>query len=191
MGSVYVPNMELTATSPLGDARAEIGAVTIAEVTGKALVSVATPLGGEAALAEALSSAYGIDVPAAGRVSDGERAQALGLARDQMFLVFDHPGPWPEKAVDRALGGAGYVTDQSDSWVMIHVAGDDARRALERICPIDLHPGVFAPGHLARTAMEHLGAIIVAEPDGFLLMSARSSARSFWHAIEVSARNIT
>jgi sarcosine oxidase subunit gamma len=62
---------------------------------------------------------------------------------------------------------------------------------LERICPIDLHPQAFAVGAVARTLMDHLNVIILREGgDTFLLMSARSSARSFWHAVETSIRNI-
>ena len=182
---------KLEATSALGGFDQTIGDVRIAEVTGQSLVSVATPLGGAEALADALRAAHGVEVPAAGQVTEADGTLFLGLARDQFFLMTDDLGPWLEKRVGAALGGAGYVTDQSDSWVILRVSGADAREALARICPIDLHPDVFGRGQVARTVMEHLGAIIVAEGgDSFLLMSARSSAKSFLHAVKQSARNI-
>ena len=55
--------------------------------------------------------------------------------------------------------------------------------ALERFCPLDL--GAFPAGSVARTAMEHMGAVIAREDDAptFLLLSARSSARSFLHGL--------
>lgn len=181
----------LEAVSALGGYDRTIGDVRIAEVTGQSLVSVATPLGGADALASALQAAHGADVPAAGRVTEADGVMFLGLARDQFFVLTGDLGHWPEKRVGEALGGAGYVTDQSDSWVILRVSGTTAREALARICPIDLHPSVFNRGQMARTVMEHLGAIIVAEgDDSFLLMSARSSAKSFLHAVEQSARNI-
>ena len=183
---------KLEAVSALGGYDETIGAVRISEVTGKSILSVSTPLGGEASLATALKSAHGADVPGAGQVTVGNGATFLGLARDQFFVLTDDLGPWPEKRVAEALGGSGYVTDQSDSWVILRVSGTDSREALARICPIDLHPAAFGKGSLARTSMEHLGAIIIAEGgDEFLLMSARSSAASFLHAVTTSAKNIS
>lgn len=82
-----------------------------------------------------------------------------------------------------------YLNDQSDSWVMLRVAGAGVRRALERLCPLDLHPDAFAPGAVARTVMEHLAVIVLHEAeDTFVLLSPRSSAASFLHEIETSVR---
>ena len=181
----------LTANSALNGYDTEIGAVRIAEVTGKSIMSVSTPMGGEDALAAALRTAHDADVPGAGQVTESGSTMFLGLARDQFFVLTEDLGHWPEKRVAAALNGAGYVTDQSDSWVILRVSGADSRAALARICPIDLHASVFGRGSLARTSMEHLGAIIVAEGgDDFLVMSARSSAKSFLHAVTTSATNI-
>jgi sarcosine oxidase subunit gamma len=74
---------------------------------------------------------------------------------------------------------------------MLRVSGPKSRIALERICPLDLHPSTFPQGRVARTLMEHLGVIILHEgPDTYLLLSARSSAGSFLHAVETSVRNV-
>ncbi|MBT8415130.1 MAG: hypothetical protein KJO30_12445, partial [Boseongicola sp.] len=55
--------------------------------------------------------------------------------------------------------------------------------------PLDLDPDTFPTGSAARTVMEHLGAMIVRVDDTrFWLMSARSSAMSFLHAVETSCR---
>jgi sarcosine oxidase subunit gamma len=185
--------MTLTAKSPLDGVRIELGEVTIAEVTGRAIVSIATPHGGENALSEALAAAYKIEYPGAGKsaVSDIGRTRFLGLQQDQIFALFEGSSASPVGAIAEKLGDAAYLTDQSDSWVMISVSGPKCRTALERICPIDLHPDAFPEGAVARTIMEHLGSIILREgPEHYLLMSARSSAASFLHAIETSARNV-
>ena len=112
---------------------------------------------------------------------------------DQVFILF--APPHPDRAVETvraALGPAAYVTDQSDSWAMLRIAGAGIRAALERICPLDLDDEVFPQGRVARTAMEHLSAIILRDgEDSFLLMSPRSSARSFLHAVELSAENVS
>ena len=188
-----MPESILIAKSPLGDVRLDFDGVTIAEITDRAIVSVATPHDGEDALSKAVASAYHTDIPAVGQstVSDVDNARFLGMQRDQFFLLFDDSGPRAVEAVAKKLGDSGYLTDQSDSWAMIRVSGPKCRTALERICPIDLHPSTFAEGIVARTVMEHLGTIIVREgQDSFLLMSPWSSAASFLHAVQASVENV-
>lgn len=190
------PGLTLTATSPLGGYSEDIGDLRLEEVTGKALVSAAVPLGKDAAFAKALVKAFEASRPATGSMTTGKKAgqRLLGLQPDQIFILFDedssHVGRADAMARD-ALGDAAYVTDQSDSWAMLHLSGASVRMALERICPLDLSDTAFPDGKVARTVMEHLSVIILRDgPDSFLLMSPRSSAKSFLHAVEVSARNI-
>ena len=76
-------------------------------------------------------------------------------------------------------------------WVMLEISGPKSREALARLCTLDLHADTFAEGEVARTMMEHLGVIILRNaPDSFILLSARSSAKSFLHAVETSIDNI-
>jgi len=79
------------------------------------------------------------------------------------------------------------VTDQSDSWVVLEVSGERSHDVLERICPIDLHDSQFPDGAVARTMMEHLSVIVVRSSNRFVLLSPRSSADSFRHALTQSA----
>jgi heterotetrameric sarcosine oxidase gamma subunit len=189
-----VPDLKLSAVTPLGDLRRDFAGTSLAEVSGKALVSIAIPCGGEVAMAKAVSGAYGIKPPAIGSSAESRdgAARFLGLQSDQFFLLFDHSGDRAVEVVSGKLGDAGYYTDQSDSWAMLRLAGPQSLAALERICPLDLDVTAFPPGAVGRTAMEHLGAIILREPeDTFLLLSARSSARSFLHAVETSLVNVS
>ena len=184
----------LTAATPLGGLNLRFEEVEIAEEGERALVSVAIPNGGEAALAGSVKQAYGVDLPAVGRSMRSQDGlfQLLGMARDQIFLLFDDPGGDPVAHVEAQLGQTAYLADQSDSWVMLTVSGHRARAALERICPLDLHPDKFAIGHVARTVMEHHAAIVMRlEAARYLLLSPRSSAGSFAHAVQVSAENVT
>jgi len=189
-----VPNYTLTAISPLDGFSHEFNGVSISEVTGRAIVSIVPSLGGEAALSKALAKAYKVEVPKAGRssASDIDNALFLGMAQDQFFVLFDHCEDKPVAIVAEHLKDTAYLTDQSDSYVMLRVSGINSRSVLERICPIDLHPTTLPVGSMARTIMEHLGTVIVHEKkDTFLLMSARSSAKSFLEAVETSAVNIS
>ena len=40
------------------------------------------------------------------------------------------------------LGGLAAVTDQSDAWAGLRLAGDAAREVLARLVPLDLGPGL-------------------------------------------------
>ena len=163
----------------------------VAEAEGLALVSVAVPLGGEAALAEALKTAFGLAMPEPRMTSEAGEYRAIRMTPDQLLLAFRRETPDADPFVREALGGAGYTTDQTDTLVALEVSGPDALAALERICPVDLDASAFPVGASARTVMEHMGATIVRTgEDGFLLLSAASSARSFLHAVTVSFENV-
>ena len=184
----------IAAQSALGGVELEIGDVKIAEITGRAIVSITTPKGGKAALDKAMASGFKCKLPAAGQSTRSPVAgsQVLWMQSDQVFVLFDLGGPDPVAEVAKRLKGAAYLTDQSDAWVMIAVRGENCRTALERICPIDLGGAVFPQGAVARTMMEHMAAIILRQgPQEFVLMSPRSSSKSFLHALQTSAQNIT
>lgn len=182
----------LQAEPPLAGTEMEIAGVRLWAPADLALVSLALPLGGETAAEQAVRAAYGVALPEIGRSSlAGDGTRLIRLAPDLAFALFPHATPDAERVVAERLKGAVYTTDQTDVWVALALSGPNTRRALERICPIDLHGQVFGVGHAARTVMEHLGVLILRTgDDDYLLLSASSSAKSFLHAIEVSLRNI-
>ena len=182
-------DLTLTAQSPLGGYKNDFDSVTLTELTELAVVSIATPSDARDELAKAVDSAFGTALPDIGYSSHTEdgNTRLLGLQRDQMFLLFEHEGNDALTVVTNKLGEVGYYTDQSDTWAILRMTGPGSRTALERICMLDLSPDAFSVGAVARTTMEHLGVIILRDDeDSFLLMSARSSANSFVHAIETS-----
>jgi sarcosine oxidase subunit gamma len=189
-----VLDLALKAEPRLGGFHDNVGGTELVEMTDLAIVSIAVPLDGEAAFEAALSKAYGAEKPAPGQSvlsSDGQ-TRFLWTAPDQLFALFEETSPKAADDVRERLGGAGYVTLQSDNWVALRLTGGMARAALERICPIDLHPSVFTEGLVARTAMEHMGAFVLCEGlHSFLLLSASSSAESFLHAVETSLKNVS
>ncbi|MDC1001936.1 hypothetical protein OAS89_05620 [Alphaproteobacteria bacterium] len=121
------------------------------------------------------------------------RCILMPSAQNQWFLCFDDDGTNPIDAAKALLGKTlskqMAMTDQSDSWVILALSGLHSRQTLARICPIDCSASAMPIGTTARTSMKHLGAIITRRPDEgdhqpcFWLLSARSSAASFLHAI--------
>jgi sarcosine oxidase subunit gamma len=149
------------------------------------IISLAVPTGKEAVF-EASAKKAGIALPSVGRFKDTPQGRLMAISQDQYFLIATDDG----SAVP--FGDAAYMSDQSDAWVALEIKGALVRLALERICPLDLHPKSFPTGSGVRTMMEHMGAFILAlGDDEYLLLSARSSAKSFWHAVEVSVRNVS
>lgn len=184
----------LIAKSPLDGLKLEFdGGLSLAEVTGWSLVSIATGNDKRELLAKAISTEFDTDIPQPGqstRSTDG-KAVFFGLQKDQLFLFFEYDGYDAVETVTQKLGDVAFFTDQSDSWVMLRIAGTQSRMALSRICPVDIHPDVFTKGAVARTMMEHMGTIIYRDgDDSYILFSARSSAKSLLHAVETSVKNI-
>lgn len=171
--------------TPLAGLSVTIGTCHLREVTDLALTSLACPLGGEAAFDACLMSSFGVTRPSATLSTIAGDCRALSLTPDQVLVL--HPSG---QAVD--AGSDAYVTDQTGSWCIVALSGADATEALRRICPLDLDDSVFPVGTNARTVMEHLGALIIKTgPEEYVLLSASSSAKSFWHALTVSLENVS
>jgi heterotetrameric sarcosine oxidase gamma subunit len=187
-----VPDYTLSARSPLNGYDHDFAGARIAETPGFALVSIATNPANKSTLAVSVKKAFGLALPDGGTSASKGAYTLISSAADQWLLRFAHSdGTDPSVLVRTKLGTGPAVTDQSDNWVQVEVSGPRATETLERICPLDLNEQVFTKGRVGRTSMEHLGTIICKQADDgtFLLMSASSSAQSFLHAIQVSAKN--
>ena len=184
----------LTAEAFLGRFEHQYDDVKLREIYDVAVVSAAIPLRKLTAAKKAVRAAFSVDLPEVGlsALSQDSAMRILRLGTDQAFVVFPRAqqDTGAEPHIADLLGGVFYTTDQSDVWVTLELSGAGARRALERICPLNLAPDAFGIGAVARTSMEHLGTVIIRTcDDSFLLMSASSSAHSFLHAIETSIAN--
>lgn len=189
-----MPDYTLTAEPPLAGYKQSFGDTELVAPKDMAVVSVALPLGGEDAAKKAVKSAYGVGLPEVGKscVTKGKEGAIMRLSSDLAFVIFGHAEPDAEHVVAEKLKGKAYTTDQTDAWCALELSGPGGRRALERICPIDLHDDAFAVNDAHRTMMEHLGTIIVRTgADRWLLLSASSSAGSFLHAVETSIKNVS
>lgn len=187
-----MPSPVLEAQSPLRGFKHQYGRTQVSEIESTAIYSLALSKDSSAAK-QAVEQAVSAQWPDVGNTStsaDG-KTRLLGLQQDQVFAILDCDNDLSKVANAPSAGEAVYITDQSDSWAGLVLNGSESVSALERICPIDLHPTAFPVGHVTRTSMEHLAVIIsrIAD-DTYLLLSPASSARSFLHAVDTSFRNI-
>lgn len=183
----------LPTRSPLDGYNEDFAGTRLREVTPLALVAIAEPMRGKAKLKSAVKSGYGCAMPSPTKsvLSKDGKARIVSMQPDQVFVLFETTNPDAEGLVRKAVGDAGYLTDQTHSWVVVELAGPKTVDALERICPIDLHNSVFPINASARTTMEHMGTTIIRTgKDSYMLMSASSSAKSFLHAVETSIKYV-
>ena len=184
----------LISAPPLAGYDKDFGEASLKAPADLALVSIALPLGAEAAAVKAIKAGFGAVLPEPGKsvLSKDGGTRLVRLGRDQGMAIFTHAAPDAERVVAAKLKRAVYSTDQTDVWVGLEISGVASRVALERICALDLHPDSFAVDDARRTTMEHLGVLIIRTGvDSYLLLSGSSSAGSFLHAVETSIKYTT
>jgi len=169
--------VKLLAQSPVDDLLpAEAGAARLVACQPAHVTAIAPWKGREAALSEALEAAHGARLPASGRSSGKAAARVIWTGYRQYMLLGDAPA-------DAALAAHAALTDVSDGWVAMRLEGADAEAVLARLTPLDLDPGVFKRGHVARTELAHMMAVLHRTPAGIEIMVMRSFAR--WAAGQI------
>lgn len=161
----------------------------LSEAPDRAAASLATRTGQDEALSAAIASVFGATLPGPGRWTAADKAVFFWTGPGQWSVEADDDGPSLTAVLQRAVGDAASVVDQSDACACLHLAGPLAPAVLEKLCPLDLHPSVFPVGSVTRTLMEHLGVSIAVldEEPRFALWVERSAARSFLHALVQAA----
>ena len=188
-----MPKYKLQSETPFKNYKSEINKIKISSIEKVELFSLAIPLNGERKAKNTFSKAFNYQLPDTNiYISIREqKLKFLRLSPDQIFLYFGHRNLIQIKPILRSLEKSFYITEQSDAWIGIKVSGQNVIACLERICPLNLAIDAFGKNCFARTAMEHLNVIIIrTKRNEFELFSSSSSANSFLHAIETSARNI-
>jgi len=126
--------------------------VALAVRAGVAVASVMSRKGRHEHLSQRMFESYGLSLPTQGRRNSAEA----------VALVWAGPGRWLaisdkvaadlfERQLHECTAGIASVCDQSDSQVLMRVAGSRARDVLAKELIIDLHPRSFGPGDVAMT----------------------------------------
>ena len=180
---------KLEAVIPFAGFSKNFSNVSLRAITGKAIVSITVLDNNKKAIEKALKTT----MPSTGTFVSMPfyNGKLLAIEPQQMLVLFDNDSHDPIKTIAKELPKTIYLSDQSDSLIMFEISGPSARKALARVCAIDLHPNNFSPGTLAQTKMEHMSTTIICEKnDTYILMCAASSGPSFLHTIETSIQNV-
>lgn len=121
----------------------------------------------------------------------GVEGTLLSLGPRSWLWIADAQSSQPAfDAARRTLNDAdAALFDVSSSYVAWRVAGSAAARVLNRGCPLDLDPDVFAPGDCAQSLLGHVPVLIHRRDDepAFVVAVARSYARDAWALLCASA----
>jgi methylglutamate dehydrogenase subunit D len=169
---------ELRAKSPCeGLLPLEIGGITLREQNPGVMTSVAPRKGMQKPLSAALKTAHGMAFPAPGRATGRAGARAIWFGRAHLLLI----GPAP----DPSLAALAALTDQSDAWAVVQLAGADADAVLARLVPVDLRAARFKRGATVRTELAHMMASITRSgAQAFQIMVMRSMAHTMVHELK-------
>jgi sarcosine oxidase subunit gamma len=110
----------------------------------------------------------------------------LWLGPDEWLLVKNGDDAKLAARLDAAFRGHFVaVTDVSDSYCAIRLAGPAAAEVLAKGCGLDTHDRVFPPGKVARSLLAKADVILHRlAPDTFELYAARSYADYLWRWLE-------
>ena len=179
-------------TTPLNGISQKIGNTSIKEVVFE-IFCISIPKNMERNSNKELKKILKINPPKVGK-STLNKEGSIRLIKnsvDQYFILFSNNFKNIPNMISN-LEECFYITEQSDAWACIEISGSQTYKCLERICSLDLSHSSFEINSATRTLMEHLNVFIIkTTEEKFLLLSASSSAPSFWEAIQTSAENIT
>ena len=183
----------LRAVNILEDYESEINGIKISEIKNKEIYALAIKEKNEKKATMSLLKHFDAQMPLVGKgsVSEKYNLKILRLSADQLFLFFDNKNLTDVQNTFKNLYDSFFITEQTDAWCGLKVSGKNIEECLIRVSPIDISLENFPVNAFAKTMMEHLGTIMIrSHKQEFELFSASSSARSFLHAVETSARYI-
>lgn len=135
-------------------------AVALREVPLRTMISVrAEP--GSGAFAR-LGERLGTGLPeTCGPVTSSGGHSALWLGPDEWLVVSETDGgELVAQLIDALAGDRGSVVDVSANRTTLEVSGPGAREALEKGCPVDLHPRSFLPGTAVSTTLGRVPVLL-------------------------------
>jgi heterotetrameric sarcosine oxidase gamma subunit len=127
----------------------------------RSLVQLMGQKGRSEAIAAAIKSAFGLDLPPPGKWAAGGEANSIWIQPGNWLLEAEPSPPGVFQArVAAAAANLGVAVDQSSGRNVIHLEGPPAYSVLATICRLDLHPRVFGPGSAAATRVAHVACVI-------------------------------
>lgn len=173
--------------------RAQEGASTRFALRERAFLDLVNVRGepSDAAFVEAVAAVAGLRLPAEpNTVARGERYDALWLGPDEWLLRSVEPAPAGglHARLSSALAGAdAAAVDVGSGYTVLEISGAQAREALARGCPLDLHPRVFKTGQCAQSLFFKTAIVLAPTGDERMDLVVRRSFADYFCRILLDA----
>ncbi len=152
------------------------GTLTLSEGAQTDLWAIMPYHGQQAAVSDMMQTHHGLCFPQPGQSCCTGDIAAIWAGLNQAVLVGARP--------HASLGAQAALVDQSDAWAHLILQGAGMGDVLARLTPIDLRPKAFAVGHVARSTIGHMNAVIWRrDEDRFDLFTFRSMGAYAWDEI--------
>ena len=150
-------------------------------------ISLAPLRGREDELRAFIQAEFGVALPPAPRCAENAEGILFLWVGPAQWLV---RGPPCASLSARLLACAGLaaITSQTDSRTALELSGRGADAIAAKLVPVDLHPRVFTPGHIAVTLAGHIPVILrqVDATPRYEFLVFRSQAKSLHHELGVA-----
>jgi heterotetrameric sarcosine oxidase gamma subunit len=185
---VSSPSAAVLAPGRSGRAGGPAGLV-VRECVGERTASLVARRGQAQRVADAALAAFGVPLPTTPRAVPGRGATFVWTGPAQWLVEAPASAEDIEVLLAGPFGGLASICEQSDSRVVLEVAGPRVRDVLAKGLPIDLHPERFRSGDVALTAVAHVSVQLRQISDGpsYRLAVVRSYFGSVWHWLSSSA----
>jgi sarcosine oxidase subunit gamma len=142
-------------------------------------------------LRAAVEALTGGPVPDRLRIEGTSARGAAWMSPDELllFLPRDEVGPALQRLTSELDGTHHLALDVSDLRMVLRIEGEGAREVLAKLCPADLHPDSFGPGHFRRTRLGQVAAGLWLEGKGACIVCFRSVADYAFLLLRQSARD--
>ncbi|MFI6095954.1 sarcosine oxidase subunit gamma [Lentzea sp. NPDC051213] len=137
--------------SPLAHLTEQLRAAGLAELPFRTMVNLRVDPASDTATR--VEKALGAQLPRqCGQTAESGSRTAFWLGPDEWLVLAEDAAVITE--LQEALGGEpGSVVDVSANRTIVEISGPFAREALEKGCPLDLHPREFGPGKAISTTV--------------------------------------
>ncbi len=182
LAAVYHPGVH-------GDPGPDGPEVVLSEVRDRALVSLMAAANDTDALADAVKTGLGLDLPEPNRTTqDHTRLLAFAGLNKWYAMQPGSEGPSLMRTLADALGETATLADQSHGQTVLEIAGEAARDVLAKGVAVDLDPKVFAVGDAAAVPVNHVHVLLWrTQLDTYRLMCMRGFARDLWEFLSAMA----
>lgn len=174
---------KLTAATPCaGLLPVSHGDLKATELDTGPITSLAPFKGRKQALSDALQASVGVGFPAPNTCLSSGQVRGVWTGMEQAFLLgTEAQADWSPHAA---------MSDQSDAWAAVLLAGRGAQDVLARLIPSDLRTAVFPQGAALRSLCGHMTVSVIHLPEGYGILAFRSMAATLVHELDVAMRSV-